>query len=233
MLKKIDNRKMGRANHGWLNSVFHFSFAEYYNPDNMNFGVLRVVNDDLINPGTGFDTHPHRDMEIVSYVVDGALTHGDSMGHANTITRGHVQYMSAGTGVFHSEYNRSDRLARFLQIWILPDKKGYVPNYGDFKFNWDDRRNKWLNIVSGQDGNAAIKVHQDVNLYVLELDAGGEIEFTVASGRQAYLIQIEGSSLVNDVALDRRDAMEITEEAIVLKADGTSHYMLIEMPKAH
>ena len=140
----------------------------------------------------------------MSYVVDGALTHGDSMGHANTITRGHVQYMSAGTGVFHSEYNHSDTLARFLQIWILPDKKGYVPNYGDFKFNWDDRRNKWLNIVSGQEGNAAIKVHQDVNLYVLELDAGGEIEFSVASGRQAYLIQIEGSSLVNDVALDRR-----------------------------
>lgn len=105
MIRRIDNEKMGRSNQGWLRSIFHFSFAEYYNPDNMNFGVLRVVNDDLINPGTGFDTHPHRDMEIVSYVIDGALTHGDSMGHQNTIQKGHVQYMSAGTGIFHSEYN--------------------------------------------------------------------------------------------------------------------------------
>ncbi|MFB0917501.1 MAG: pirin family protein, partial [Clostridiaceae bacterium] len=129
MIKRIDNTKMGRSNLGWLNSLFHFSFAEYYNPKNINFGVLRVVNDDLILSNTGFPTHPHRDMEIVSYVVNGALTHGDSMGNKNTITRGHVQYMSAGTGVTHSEYNYSDETARFLQIWILPDKRGHLPQY--------------------------------------------------------------------------------------------------------
>lgn len=232
MLKKIDNKKMGRSNLGWLNSVFHFSFAEYYNPDNMKFGVLRVVNDDLIQSGTGFDTHPHRDMEIVSYVVDGALTHADSMGHKNTLTRGHVQYMSAGTGVYHSEYNYSDTLARFLQVWIVPDKKGHTPNYGDYKFDWDDRRNKWLHIVSGQENDAKIKIHQDANIFVLELDADRETEFPVETGRQAYLIQIEGTSLVNNISLGMRDAMEITEEAISLKASEKSHFILIEMKKS-
>lgn len=232
MLKKIDNKKMGRSDLGWLNSIFHFSFAEYYNPDNMNFGVLRVVNDDLIQSNTGFDTHPHKDMEIISYVIDGALTHGDSMGNKNTITRGHVQYMSAGTGVYHSEHNYSDTLARFLQIWIIPDKKGHTPNYGDYKFDWDERRNQWLQIVSGQDGSAKIKIHQDANIFVLELDTDNEIKFPVGNGRQAYLIQIEGRSVVNDIPLDMRDSVEIREEEITLKASEKSHFILIEMKKS-
>ncbi len=123
MLRKIDNTKMGSSNLGWLKSKFHFSFAEYFNPDNMNFGVLRVINDDLVAPHTGFNLHPHADMEIISYVVEGELTHGDSMGNKSTITRGHVQYMSAGTGVYHSEHNLGENVLRFLQIWILPDRK--------------------------------------------------------------------------------------------------------------
>lgn len=232
MLKKISNEKMGRSELGWLKSLFHFSFAEYYNPSNVNFSVLRVVNDDLIESNTGFPTHPHRDMEIVSYVIDGALTHGDSMGNQNTITRGHVQYMSAGTGVQHSEYNYSDVTARFLQIWIFPDKNGHKPNYGDYKFEWDDRRNKWLNIVSGQNGDAKIKINQDANIYVLELDPEKEISFSVENGRQGYLIQIEGASTVNEIELSQRDAMEIIEEDIVIKANEKSHYILIEMKKA-
>jgi len=134
VLRKIDNTKMGSSDLGWLKSKFHFSFAEYYNPSNVNFGVLRVINDDLVKPGTGFDTHPHRDMEIISYIVDGELTHGDSMGNKRTLSRGHVQYMSAGTGVFHSEHNFGEETLRFLQIWIYPDKNGYEPNYGDYKF---------------------------------------------------------------------------------------------------
>lgn len=231
MLRKIESKNMGGSSLGWLRSTFHFSFAEYYNPDNINFGVLRVINDDLIEAGTGFDTHPHRDMEIISYVVDGELTHGDSMGNKNTITRGQVQYMSAGTGVYHSEHNLGSKTARLLQIWIFPDKKGYKPNYGDYRFNWEDRKNKWLLMVSGKGGDAPIKVNQDINIYSLELDKGKEINFPVKESRQAYLVQIEGSSMINDIDLAERDGLEIVEEAISIKANERSHILVIEMNK--
>lgn len=231
MLRKLDHRKMGKSNLGWLKSIFHFSFAEYFNIDNMNFGVLRVINDDLIEGNTGFDLHPHKDMEIVSYVVEGELTHGDTMGNRNTISRGHVQYMSAGTGVYHSEYNLGDSTARLLQIWVIPDKKGYKPAYGDYRFNWDDRKNKWLNIVSSKDGDAATKINQDANFYVVELDEGKEIDFKVGSNRQAYLVQIEGDSIINSLELNERDALEIVEEDILIKADKKSHVLVIEMKK--
>ncbi|MDC4239574.1 pirin family protein [Clostridium tertium] len=231
MLRKLDHRNMGKSNLGWLKSIFHFSFAEYFNIDNMNFGVLRVINDDLIEGNTGFDLHPHKDMEIVSYVVDGELTHGDTMGNRNTISRGHVQYMSAGTGVYHSEHNLGDSTARLLQIWIIPDKKGYKPAYGDYRFNWDDRKNKWLNIVSSKDGDAAIKINQDANFYVVEIDEGKEIDFQVGSNRQAYLVQIEGNSTINNLELNERDALEIVEEDILIKADKKSHVLVIEMKK--
>lgn len=123
MIRKLEHQNMGKSDLGWLQSIFHFSFAEYYNPQNMHFGVLRVINDDLIKPQTGFDMHPHRDMEIISYVVDGSLTHGDSMGNKQTLHRGEVQYMSAGTGIYHSEHNLGSEMARLLQIWIYPDQK--------------------------------------------------------------------------------------------------------------
>ena len=231
MLRKLDHNNMGRSNLGWLQSTFHFSFAEYYNPKNINFGVLRVINDDLIAPKTGFDTHPHRDMEIISYVVDGGLTHGDSMGNQQTVTRGQVQYMSAGTGVFHSEHNRGDQTLRMLQIWIFPDQQGYKPNYGDFRFNWDDRHNQWLHMVSSKEGDAPVKVNQDVNFYSLELEKEKEISFPVKEGRQAYLVQIEGNSEINQIPLETRDGLEIVEEEIHIKATETSHILLIEMGK--
>lgn len=231
MLKKIDSNNMGSSNLGWLKSKFHFSFANYYNPNNINFGVLRVINDDLVEPNTGFDTHPHRDMEIISYVVNGKLTHGDSMGNKNTISRGHIQYMSAGTGVFHSEHNLGEDILRFLQIWILPNDNSLKPNYGDFIFNWEDRKNKWLHMVSGVNGDAPIKINQDVNIYSLELDQGKDISHQVKEGRQAYLVQIEGTSVINDIELTDRDGMEIIEENILIKSVETSHILIIEMKK--
>lgn len=231
MIKKIESRNMGSSNQGWLRSIFHFSFADYYNPRNINFGVLRVINDDLIEAGTGFDTHPHQDMEIISYVIDGELTHGDSMNNQRTLQRGHVQYMSAGTGVWHSEHNLGDTLARFLQIWIYPDRRGHVPNYGEYRFDWEERHDKWFPIVSSTKGDAPVKIHQDANLYVLELGKDKSIHFPVNQGRQAYLVQIEGSSRVNGQSLEARDAMEIIEEEIVIIASETSHFMLIEMAK--
>lgn len=231
MLKKIDSSKMGSSNLGWLKSKFHFSFAEYYNPQNIRFGVLRVINDDLIEPQTGFDIHPHRDMEIISYVVNGEITHADSMGHQNTLTRGQVQYMSAGTGVFHSEHNFGGTTLRLLQIWIFPDKLHYRPVYGDYRFKWEDRINKWLHMVSSAEGNAPIKIHQDANVYSLELEQGKEISFPVKKGRQAYLVQIEGTSDIHGIELSDRDGMEIVEEDITIKAQKPSHILVIEMKK--
>jgi len=231
MIRKIDHTTMGRSNLGWLRSHFHFSFAEYYNPKNMNFGPLRVINDDLIEAHEGFDTHPHRDMEIISYVVEGALSHADSMGNENTIGRGHVQYMSAGTGVMHSEHNRGDVLARLLQIWIMPDQRGYQPQYGDVRFEAKDRHNQWLNIVSSVNGSALIKIHKDANISVLELDAGKTISFEVKTDRQAYLVLIEGRSLINGVELVMRDALESIEESLTIQAAENSHYLVIEMRK--
>lgn len=232
MLRKLDSNNMGTSNLGWLRSLFHFSFAEYYNPDNISFGKLRVINDDLIAPGTGFDTHPHRDMEIISYVIEGELTHGDSMGNRNTISRGHIQYMSAGTGVLHSEHNLGEVTARLLQIWIFPDKNGYEPNYGDYRFKWDDRKNKWLHMVSGKQGSAPIKINQDANIFALELDANQEIDFQVPKGRQAYLVQIEGKSVINGISLNARDGLEVIEEDFSIKAEETAHFLVIEMSKS-
>jgi redox-sensitive bicupin YhaK (pirin superfamily) len=232
MLKKIESKNMGSSDLGWLKSKFHFSFAEYFNPNNINFGELRVINDDLINPHTGFDTHPHRDMEIISYVVDGALTHGDSMGNKSTLNRGHVQYMSAGTGVYHSEHNLGEDITRLLQIWIYPDKSGYKPNYGEYRFPWEERKNKWLHMVSNKEGAAPIKINQDVNLSALELEENSEIDYEVKEGRQAYLVQIEGEGNINGIELDARDAMEIVEENIKIKAKSLSHFLIIEMEKS-
>jgi quercetin 2,3-dioxygenase len=231
MLRKIDNASLGTSDLGWLRSRFHFSFAEYHDPQKIHFGALRVLNDDLVAPGHGFDMHPHGDFEILSYVVEGALTHGDSMGHQHTLTRGEVQYMSAGTGVMHSEHNRGDRTLRFLQIWIFPDKKGYEPAYGDYRFDWEARRNRWLLLAAGPDGGTPITIHQDVRISAVELDAGREVSLAVAPERQAYLLQIEGSSLVNGVELDERDALEIVAEDVVLAATTTSHALVIEMAR--
>ncbi len=177
---------MGRSFLGWLDSHFHFSFAEYYNPENINFGVLRVVNDDMVQPGTGFDAHPHRDMEILSYVIDGELTHADNMGNKHALTRGQVQYMSAGAGVLHSEHNLGEKMLRFLQIWILPDARRHKPNYGDFPFKIEDRENKWLPMATSIDNTASdapIRVHQDINAYATILTNKEAIEFPVAKGR--------------------------------------------------
>jgi redox-sensitive bicupin YhaK (pirin superfamily) len=225
---------MGRGQHGWLDSHFHFSFAEYFNPDNINFGALRVLNDDQVQIDEGFGTHPHKDMEIISYVVDGELTHKDSMGNESTLSRGQVQYMSAGTGVLHSEYNHGDKLLRFLQIWILPDGKNYKPNYGDYRFKLEDRREKWLPIATwynNAENDAPIKIHSDINMYASIVPAGKSIDFKAGVGRQAYLVLIEGEATVNDIRMKMRDALEITEEAVQITAGEESHIIVIEMEK--
>lgn len=233
-MKIIKTVNMGSSNLGWLKSKFHFSFADYYNPDNMNFGVLRVVNDDLVSPGMGFDMHPHKDMEIISYMVDGSLTHQDNMGHKRSINRGMVQYMSAGTGVMHSEHNLGHETARLLQLWIYPDEKDLTPNYGDYDFKWEDRINHLLHMVSPMDGCAPVKIHQDANIYSLFLPEAARYTLEIESGRQGYLIQIEGSSkfLDSHEILTMRDAATLESETLQLEAQTDSHYLLVEMAMA-
>lgn len=231
MIRKIDHNKMGRSEQGWLTSWFHFSFAEYYNPKNISFGALRVINDDLIAPHTGFGTHPHKDMEIVSYVVNGGLTHADSMNNRHTLQRGEVQYMSAGTGITHSELNDGDETVRLLQIWILPDKKNYTPQYGDYRFAWGERDNRWLSLVSDEGGDAPIKIHQDMHIFAASLTDGKSLEFPVKPGRQAYLVLIEGAAELNGVPLSARDAAEISSEQLVIKATPDAHILILEMAK--
>lgn len=234
MLKKLPKENMGTSDLGWLESRFHFSFADYRNPENMNFGVLRVLNDDIVHANSGFDTHPHANMEIISYIVDGEITHKDSMGNSETLSRGEVQYLSAGDGISHSEKNLHKTLdLRLLQIWIIPPQKGLPRLYGSKKFEEIERKNKLLNIVSSQEGNASIKIYQDINIYVSELEENKTLEFDIKKDRQVYFVQIEGSSDINGTILQNGDAMEIFDiEKLIIKALNNSHFLFIEMMKA-
>ncbi|OCL91978.1 pirin family protein [Aliarcobacter thereius] len=231
MIRKLKKENMGTSNLAWLESRFHFSFAEYRNPENINFGVLRVLNDDIIHPKSGFDTHPHANMEIISYIVDGEITHKDSMGNSEVLKRGEVQYLSAGDGIYHSEHNlhESEDL-RLLQIWIIPPKKSLARLYGSHKFTKDERDNKLLNIVSSQNGDAPIKIYQDVNIYVAEFDK--DFEFDIKKDRQIYFVLIEGSAEVNGETLNFGDAMELVdEEKLKVNPITKSHILFIEMKK--
>lgn len=231
MLRKLDHQFMGGAVYDWLETTYHFSFADYFDEANINFGVLRVLNDAHIVPHTGFDKHPHKDMEIITYVIKGQLTHTDSMGNKGTLKRGQMQYMSAGTGIQHSEYNEADEPLRLLQIWILPDQKGHHPTYGEYHFDWNARHNEWLHMVSDINSDAPITIHQDVNIYTIFLDEGNTADINIAEGRQAYLMQIEGFSKVNHIALKEKDALEIIEDPIHVSATHDSHLIVIEMKR--
>jgi len=226
MLLHISAEKIfrARAMH-WLDSRHHFSFADYYDPGNMNFGVLRVLNDDLIAGHSGFDTHQHWDMEILSYMVCGELTHRDSLGNERTIRRGDVQYMSAGRGILHSELNLADETVRFLQIWVLPAARNLEPAYGEQMFTPEQRENRLLHIASGVGSTkpAPVRLNQDVNMYAAELDNGAKLAFPLAEGRQCYIVQIEGSSLINGISLAECDAMKAAgEDLSVLSILGST-----------
>ncbi|MBP7227197.1 MAG: pirin family protein [Aliarcobacter sp.] len=231
MIKKLPKENMGTSNLGWLESRFHFSFASYYNPKNMRFGVLRVVNDDIIHTTSGFDMHPHENMEIITYVINGELTHKDSLGNIETLTRGDVQYLSAGDGIYHSEYNfhKFENL-RLLQMWIVPPQKGLSKLYGSHKFLNEDRKNKLLNIVSSNKGLSPIKIYQDVNFFASELEKEKTLDFKISENRQIYFVQIEGSSILNGIILNSGDAAEITNENnLRIESIENSHFLFIEM----
>lgn len=217
-------------------TYFHFSFANYYNPENMNFGVLRVLNDDDVRPHSGFGQHPHRDMEIVSYVVSGQLTHWDSATDVeDTLGRGHVQTVTAGSGVWHSEMNEQGESCRFLQIWILPPASGLPVRYENHKFDPSARLNKLLHIVGnpGNQGEVPLHLNQDINFYVSELtERDARVPYSLRAGRQAYINNIEGSVHVEGIGeLNERDAVEIVgpAELVFSLAGEQAHFLVIEM----
>ena len=216
------SEERGVANLGWLNSRHTFSFGHYYDPQFMGFGPLRVINEDRVQPGQGFDTHGHRDMEIISYVLDGALEHKDSIGTGSVIRPGEVQRMTAGTGVRHSEYNHSDsQPVHFLQIWILPEREGLTPEYEQKAFA-DEERQGHLRLVGSRDGrDGSVTIHQDVDLYATLLAEGQQVSHQFSAGRKAWVQVARGAITIDDQQLQAGDGVAIAEPGTI-KLTGTA-----------
>ena len=210
----------GHTDLGWLQSYHSFSFGRFYDQQHMGFRSLRVINDDRIAPGRGFPTHPHRDMEIISYVLEGSLQHKDSTGKGAIITPDDIQMMSAGRGITHSEYNPSaEESNHFLQIWIEPAIRGALPRYSDAKVLANQKRNQWRKIVGPEDSDASVNIRQDATIYSTKLDAGHSLDFTVETGRHAWLQVARGSMTVNGTKLLAGDAIA-TSRAVQLHAQA-------------
>jgi len=226
------SNERGHAQHGWLDSFHSFSFAEYHDPDHMGFGPLRVINEDRVQPAQGFGTHGHRDMEIISYVLDGGLAHKDSMGNGSVIRPGDVQRMSAGTGVRHSEYNASEvEPVHFLQIWIEPAARGIAPSYEEKRFDADSKRGTLRLIASPDGAEGSVTIHQDARLYASILDGADRVEHRVAPGRRAYAHVIKGEVEVNGQRLGGGDALKLTGAgAVVLEKAKAAEVLLFDLP---
>ncbi len=221
----------GYADHGWLKSFHSFSFADYYDPAHMGFGPLRVINEDRIAPGTGFGTHGHRDMEILSYVLAGALAHQDSMGNGSTIVPGDVQRMSAGTGVRHSEFNReASGETHFLQIWIEPAASGIPPSYEQKHFAAAEKRGRLRLIASPDGAEGSVTIHQDAHVYAGLLDGEESVEFVLKEGRRAYLHVARGVVSVNGVLLGGGDALKTDASKLLLERGNDAEVLLFDLP---
>ena len=231
MLTLRRSSERGHADHGWLNSYHSFSFAGYHDPAHMGFGPLRVINEDRIQPDTGFGTHGHRDMEIISYVLEGELAHKDNMGNGSVIRPGDVQRMSAGTGVQHSEYNHAKAPTHFLQIWIEPDVQGIAPGYEEKHFSPADKRGQ-LKLVASPDGaDGSVKVHQDAKIYAGLFDGTEAAQFALAANRKAYVHVARGSIEINGEKLSPGDAAKISGEVAVALANGAAaEVLLFDLP---
>jgi redox-sensitive bicupin YhaK (pirin superfamily) len=227
MMKIRKASERGHAEHGWLDTYHTFSFADYYDPRWTGFRSLRVINDDLVMPGKGFGTHPHRDMEILTYVLSGSLAHRDSMGNGRTIRAGEFQYMCAGTGVEHSEFNPArDEAVHLLQIWILPDRKGHTPAYADKSFAAAPVGK--LHLVASKTGReGSFSIHQDADLYLARLDAGSEVAHSFGPDRHGWLHIVEGEVKVNGSTLSAGDAAYLSGKAEVKMAGLKSSQVLL------
>ncbi|MDP4083635.1 MAG: pirin family protein [Bacillota bacterium] len=220
------------ANHGWLISNFSFSFAEYFDPNNLQFGPMRVLNDDIVKPLRGFGAHPHKEMEIVSIVLKGKLKHEDSTGESAITSFGGIQRMSAGTGVIHSEVNPSSvEDVNFLQLWFLPEEQGLTPSYEKTEFDLAKLKNDLLPVVSKRKGDQIAYIHQDLTIYLSDLDKGNDILFKQEAGRRIFLFVIEGEIIVNGNLLKKRDSARIIQTPnLEMKATNDSRFMLIDLP---
>jgi quercetin 2,3-dioxygenase len=228
-LRKAEDR--GHANHGWLDTYHTFSFANYYDPKNMGFRALRVINEDYVSPTAGFGTHGHRDMEIITYVLEGALEHKDNIGNGSVIQPGEVQRMSAGTGILHSEFNHSETEAvHLLQIWLLPDQEGLSPSYEQRNFSPRKTPGK-LNLVAAKDGReGAVTVHQDVDLYAAVLKAGDRLSHTLKPQRHAWVQVARGAITLNGLPLDTSDGAAISNETeVVIDATQDAEILLFDL----
>lgn len=232
ILHKASTR--GHANHGWLDSHHTFSFANYYDPERMHFGVLRVLNDDIVAPGMGFSTHPHENMEIISIPLEGDLEHRDSMGNVQVIRHGDIQVMSAGSGITHSEKNRNtDKLTRFLQIWVFPNKRNVTPRYDQITLNPADRHNTFQQVISPNVDDAGVWIHQEAWFHLGRFDAGKRAAYTVKrTGNGVYAFLLEGSATIHGQAMERRDGLGIQDVgSIDVQAGPTgAEILLMDVP---
>ena len=233
MIKIRKANERGAVNLGWLDSKHSFSFGDFYDPEHMGFGSLRVINDDTVQPGQGFGTHPHRDMEIISYVIDGALEHKDSMGNGAVMRSGEVQRMTAGTGVSHSEFNHSkEDLVHFLQIWVLPEAQSLAPGYEQKNFSVEDKTNR-LRLVASRDGaDGSVTIHQDMRIYASVLTPGTSLTHSLADGRQAWIQVASGDVTVAGESLSSGDGIAVAEiDSIDVTAGTESEILLFDMPE--
>lgn len=231
ILHKADSR--GYADHGWLKSSHTFSFANYHNPERVRFGLLRVLNDDVVQPGEGFGTHPHDNMEIVSIPLKGALAHKDSTGSEHVINTGEVQIMSAGSGLYHSEYNASQKdEVNFLQIWVFPKERDIVPRYDQRTFDVNDRKNKFQVVVSPDKKDDALWINQDAYFSLGNFDKGKDVTYSIKkNGNGIYIFVISGSISVNGELLNKRDAIALEDtDRIDINSKDSSELLIIEVP---
>jgi len=232
IIHKADTR--GLANHGWLESRHTFSFANYHNPERMHFGVLRVLNDDRVNAGMGFGTHPHDNMEIISIPLEGDLEHKDSMGNTTVIKEGDIQIMSAGTGIRHSEYNKSkDQIVKFLQIWVYPNKRNVTPRYDQITLDKAERKNKFQQILSPNPDDAGVWTHQDAWFHLGDFTKNTATKYTIKkAGNGVYAFMLKGSATIQNQPLETRDGMgiwDVNELSITSNSDNTQ-ILLMEVP---
>jgi len=231
MIQIRKSQERGHANHGWLDTYHTFSFADYFDERFTNFRKLRVINEDFVKPGEGFPTHSHRDMEILTYILEGTLEHKDSMGTGSLIKRGDIQRMSAGTGVTHSEYNASKKdVVHLLQIWILPEKGGIKPGYEQTHLEDNSRKNRLYSMASGQSKNGAVTIHQDVEVFTALLDKGQKIDYSFKNKRYGWLQVAAGAVEVNGKMLEAGDGAAISEEKrLDILAKKDSEFLLFDL----
>lgn len=222
---------MGQGDMDWLSARHHFSFADYVDPDRMQFGPLRVWNDDLFRAGGGFPMHSHRDMEIITYVHTGAITHEDSLGHRGVTTAGNVQVMSAGRGIIHSEFNHGDGDLGLFQIWILPDRAGHAPRWDARDFDRAARRDRLAPLVSGRESEATLFIHQDVTFMVGDLSSGATVRHALAAGRRAYVVPVSGQIRVNGALVPARAAAEVeAADRLEITAETAAEVTVLDLP---